>query len=162
MATSWESLAGAKYTLRLDNREIRRFHFMTLKDIDHIAVAVHSMAEALATFSRLYGIEPERTEEVASDKITEAMLPVGDTYLQLLEPTDPESTVAKFLEKRGPGLHHIAIRVDDLEATLAHLKSEGAELIDETPRIGGGGHRVAFVHPKTTHGILIELIEQDR
>ena len=131
-----------------------------LKDIDHIAVAVQSMDEALATFRELYGVEPERTEEIASDKITEAMLPIGDMYLQLLEPTDPESTVAKFLEKRGPGLHHIAIAVDDLESTLAHLKSKGAELLDETPRIGGGGHRVAFVHPKTTHGILIELIER--
>ena len=131
-----------------------------LKDIDHIAVAVHSMDEALATFRELYGVTPERTEEIASDKITEAMLRVGDTYLQLLEPTDPESTVAKFLEKRGPGLHHIAIAVDDLEDALAHLKSKGAELLDETPRIGGGGHRVAFVHPKTTHGILIELIER--
>ena len=130
--------------------------------IDHIAIAVSSMDEALRTFRTLYGLEPDRTEEVASDRITEAMLPIGDTYLQLLEPTDAESTVAKFLEKRGSGLHHIAIRVDDLEETLAHLKSEGAELIDETPRIGGGGHRVAFVHPKTTHGILIELIEQDR
>ena len=133
---------------------------MALKDIDHIAVAVQSMDEALATFSRLYGIEPERSEEVPSDKIKEAMLPIGGTYIQLLEPTDPESTVAKFLEKRGPGLHHIAIAVDDLESTLAHLKSEGAELLDETPRIGGGGHRVAFVHPKTTHGILIELVER--
>ncbi len=133
---------------------------MTLRDIDHIAVAVQSMDEALATFSRLYGIEPERSEEVPSDKIKEAMLPIGGTYIQLLEPTDPESTVAKFLEKRGPGLHHIAIAVDDLESTLAHLKSEGAELLDETPRIGGGGHRVAFVHPKTTHGILIELVER--
>jgi methylmalonyl-CoA epimerase len=132
-----------------------------LKDIDHIAVAVHSMDEALATFRELYGVEPERTEEIASDKITEAMLRVGGTYLQLLEPTDPESTVAKFLEKRGPGLHHIAIAVDDLEGVLAQLKSKGAELLDETPRIGGGGHRVAFVHPKTTHGILIELIERD-
>ncbi len=132
-----------------------------LKDIDHIAVAVHSMDEALATFRELYGVEPERTEEIASDKITEAMLRVGGTYLQLLEPTDPESTVAKFLEKRGPGLHHIAIAVDDLEGVLANLKSKGAELLDETPRIGGGGHRVAFVHPKTTHGILIELIERD-
>jgi methylmalonyl-CoA/ethylmalonyl-CoA epimerase len=87
------------------------------------------------------------------------MLPIGDTHIQLLQPTDDESTVAKFIEKRGQGLHHIAIRVDDIEATLAHLKREGAELLDEEPRIGGGGHRVAFVHPKTTNGILIELVE---
>ena len=128
-------------------------------EIDHIAIAVSSMDDALATFERLYGITAEHTEDIASDKVSEAMLKVGNTYLQLLQPSDPESTVAKFIEKRGQGLHHIAIRVDDLESTLAHLKNEGAELLDEEPRIGGGGHRVAFVHPKTTNGILIELVE---
>jgi methylmalonyl-CoA/ethylmalonyl-CoA epimerase len=127
--------------------------------IDHIAIAVASMDDALATFERLYGLVPDHSEDIASDKVSEAMLPIGDTHLQLLQPTDPESTVAKFIEKRGEGLHHIAIRVGDIEATLAHLKKEGAELLDETPRIGGGGHRVAFVHPKTTNGILIELVE---
>ncbi len=131
-------------------------------EIDHIAIAVGSMDEALATFERLYGLKPDHTEEIATDKVTEAMLQIGDLHLQLLEPTDDESTVAKFIEKRGQGLHHIAIRVDDIEATLSHLKEQGAELLDETPRIGGGGHRVAFVHPKTTHGILIELVERSR
>lgn len=128
-------------------------------EIDHIAIAVSSMDDALATFKSLYGLEPDHTEEIGSDKVSEAMLPIGNTYLQLLQPSDPESTVAKFIEKRGEGLHHIAIRVADLEATLAHLKDQGAELLDEVPRIGGGGHRVAFVHPKTTNGILIELVE---
>ncbi len=128
-------------------------------DIDHIAIAVSSMHEALGTFERLYGLKPEHSEDIASDKVAEAMLPIGNSYLQLLQPTDPESTVAKFIEKRGQGLHHIAIRVDDIEATLAHLKREGAELLDSEPRIGGGGHRVAFVHPETTNGILIELVE---
>jgi methylmalonyl-CoA/ethylmalonyl-CoA epimerase len=128
-------------------------------DIDHVAIAVSSMDEALATFERLYGITADHTEDIASDKVVEAMLPIGNTYLQLLQATDPESTVAKFISKRGQGLHHIAIRVDDLDKTLAHLKREGAELLDEEPRIGGGGHRVAFVHPKTTNGILIELVE---
>lgn len=131
-------------------------------EIDHIAVAVRSMDDALAVFRDLYGLEPERTEEVASDRITEAMLPIGGTHLQLLEPTDPSSTVAKFLEKRGEGLHHIAIRVDDIDATLAHLKARGAALLDQEPRTGGGGHRVAFVHPKTTSGILVELVEHTR
>jgi methylmalonyl-CoA epimerase len=129
-------------------------------EIDHIAIAVSSMDEALATFERLYGLKPDHTEQIASDKVSEAMLPVGDVHVQLLEPTDDESTVAKFIEKRGQGLHHIAIRVEDIDATLAHLKAQGAELLDETPRIGGGGHRVAFVHPKTTHGILIELVQR--
>jgi methylmalonyl-CoA epimerase len=127
--------------------------------IDHIAIAVSSMDDALATFRELWGLEPERTERVESDKITEAMLPIGDTYLQLLEPTDPASTVAKYIERRGEGLHHIAVQVDDLLGTLESLKAKGATLIDEQPRPGGGGHQVAFVHPKTTNGILIELVE---
>jgi methylmalonyl-CoA epimerase len=127
--------------------------------VDHIAIAVRSMTDALATFKDLWGLEPDRIEEVGSDGITEAMLPIGGTHLQLLEPTSQASTVAKFLERRGEGLHHIAVRVDDLDATLAHLKERGANLIDQQPRIGGGGHRVAFVHPKTTHGILIELVQ---
>ena len=129
-------------------------------EVDHIAIAVGSMDEALQTFERLYGLKPDHTEHISSDKVSEAMLPLGDVHLQLLEPTDDESTVAKFIEKRGQGLHHIAIRVDDIDATLSHLKAQGAELLDEAPRIGGGGHRVAFVHPKTTHGILIELVER--
>jgi methylmalonyl-CoA epimerase len=128
-------------------------------EIDHIAIAVSSMDEALATFKTLYGLEVSHTEDIASDKVAEAMLDIGNTQLQLLAATDPESTVAKFIEKRGPGLHHIAIRVDDIETTLAHLKQQGAELLDDEPRIGGGGHRVAFVHPKTTGGVLIELVE---
>jgi methylmalonyl-CoA epimerase len=127
--------------------------------IDHIAIAVSSMDDALATFREIWGLEPERTERVESDKITEAMLPIGDTYLQLLEPTDPASTVAKYIERRGEGLHHIAVQVDDLLGTLESLKAKGAKLIDEQPRPGGGGHQVAFVHPKTTNGILIELVE---
>lgn len=127
--------------------------------IDHIAIAVPDMKEALASFKELWGMEPDRVEEVGSDAITEAMLPLGDAHLQLLEPTTETSTVAKFLEKRGPGLHHIAIRVDDIEAALERLKANGARLLDETPRIGGGGHRVAFVHPKTSSGVLIELVE---
>ena len=128
-------------------------------EIDHIAIAVSSMDAALATFRTLVGLEPERTETSDSDKVTEARLPVGSTPLQLLEPTDEESTVARFIERRGEGLHHIAIRVPDIEAALDRLKRAGAELIDAEPRRGGGGHRVAFVHPKTTHGILIELVE---
>lgn len=128
-------------------------------EIDHIAVAVSSMDDALETFRTLWGLTPERTETVASDRITEAMLPIGDTYLQLLEPTDAGSTVARFIERRGEGLHHIAVRVHDIEAVLERLKASGAKLIDPEPRPGGGGHRVAFVHPNTTHGLLIELVE---
>lgn len=131
-------------------------------DIDHIAIAVRSLDDALATYRSVWKLEPDHIERGETDRITEAMLPIGNTYLQLLEPTDEESTVAKFIERRGEGLHHIAIRVDDIEASLAELKDAGAELIDTEPRIGGGGHRVAFVHPKTTHGLLIELVEHTR
>lgn len=127
--------------------------------IDHIGIAVRSLDEALATYKQLWSLEPDHIERGETDRVTEAMLPIGDAHLQLLEATEPDSPVGKFIEKRGEGLHHIAIRVDDIEAALARLRDEGAELIDETPRIGGGGHRVAFVHPKTTHGILIELVE---
>ena len=128
-------------------------------EIDHVAIAVKSMDEALATFKKVWDLEPDHMETGETDKITEAMLPIGDAHLQLLEPTDETSTVAKFLEKRGEGLHHIAVRVDDIEAELERLKAAGAELIDQTWRIGGGGHKVAFVHPKTSNGILIELVQ---
>jgi methylmalonyl-CoA/ethylmalonyl-CoA epimerase len=128
-------------------------------EIDHIAIAVKSLDETLATYKAIWGLEPDHVERGEADRITEAMLPIGDAHLQLLEPTDDESTVAKFIEKRGEGLHHIAVRVPDIEAAMQRLKDAGAELIDTEPRIGGGGHRVAFVHPKTSHGVLIELVE---
>jgi len=129
-------------------------------DIDHVAIAVKSLDESLATYKAIWGLEPDHVERGETDRITEAMLPIGDAHLQLLEPTDEASTVAKFIEQRGEGLHHIAIRVRDIEAALQRLQDAGAELIDTEPRIGGGGHRVAFVHPKTTHGVLIELVER--
>jgi methylmalonyl-CoA/ethylmalonyl-CoA epimerase len=129
-------------------------------EIDHIAIAVSSLHDALATYKAIWGLEPDHVERGETDKITEAMLPIGDAHLQLLEPTDDESTVAKFIEKRGEGLHHIAVRVPDIVAELERLKAAGAELIDTEPRVGGGGHLVAFVHPKTTHGVLIELVQR--
>lgn len=129
-------------------------------EIDHIGIAVRSLDDALATYRTLWKLEPDHIERGETDRITEAMLPIGNAHLQLLEATDEESTVAKFIERRGEGLHHIALRVPDIEKALAQLKDEGAELIDSEPRIGGGGHRVAFVHPKTTHGLLIELVEK--
>jgi methylmalonyl-CoA epimerase len=129
-------------------------------EIDHVGIAVSSLDDALATYKAIWGLEPDHVERGETDRITEAMLPIGDAHLQLLEPTNDESTVAKFIEKRGEGLHHIAVRVPDIEATLERLKAAGAELIDTEPRIGGGGHRVAFVHPNTTRGVLIELVER--
>jgi methylmalonyl-CoA/ethylmalonyl-CoA epimerase len=128
--------------------------------IDHIAIAVKSLDETLATYKAIWELEPDHVDTIGTDHITEAMLPIGDAHIQLLEATDDESTVAKFIERRGEGLHHIAVRVPDIEVALARLKDAGAELIDTEPRIGGGGHRVAFVHPKTTHGVLVELVER--
>jgi methylmalonyl-CoA epimerase len=97
---------------------------------------------------------------VPQQKLKTAFLPVGDTEIELLESTSPDSSVAKFLEKHGEGLHHIAIRVDDIDAALAELKAKGIKLIDETPRNGAGGARIAFVHPRSTHGVLLELCER--
>jgi methylmalonyl-CoA/ethylmalonyl-CoA epimerase len=129
-------------------------------EIDHVAIAVKSLDATLATYKAIWGLVPDHVERGETDRITEAMLPLGSSHLQLLEPTDDESTIAKFIERRGEGLHHIAVRVPDIDQALRRLKDAGAELIDTEPRIGGGGHRVAFVHPKTTHGVLIELVER--
>jgi methylmalonyl-CoA epimerase len=133
---------------------------MNLKNIDHIGIAVTNMQESLSFWETSLGIEPHGIQEVPEQKLRTAFLPVGDTEIELLESTSPDSSVAKFIEKHGEGLHHIAIRVDDIEAALAELKAKGIQLIDETPRNGAGGTRIAFVHPKATHGVLLELCER--
>jgi methylmalonyl-CoA/ethylmalonyl-CoA epimerase len=130
-----------------------------LNKVEHIALAVADLDAAIAHYSQTWGLEVEHRERVEDQGVDEAMLPIGDTYLQLLGPTSPDSTVGKFIEKRGEGLHHLAYEVEDLEATLAELKSKGVPLIDEAPRLGGRGHMVAFVHPKGNHGLLVELIQ---
>jgi methylmalonyl-CoA epimerase len=133
---------------------------MNLKNIDHIGIAVSSLQESLSFWETSLGIELHGIEEVAEQHVRTAFLPVGGTEIELLEPTRPDSSVARFIEKRGEGLHHIAIRVDDIEAALAELKAKGVQLIDESPRSGAGGTRIAFVHPKSTHGVLLELCER--
>jgi len=133
---------------------------MNLKNIDHIGIAVTNMQESLSFWETSLGIEPHSIQEVPEQKLRTAFLPVGGTEIELLESTSAESSVAKFIEKHGEGLHHIAIRVDDIEAALAELKAKGIQLIDETPRNGAGGTRIAFVHPKATHGVLLELCER--
>ncbi len=130
-----------------------------LNKVEHIALAVADLEAAIDHYSKIWGLEVEHRERVEDQGVDEAMLPIGDTYLQLLGPTSPDSTVGKFIERRGEGLHHIAYEVDDLEASLADLKSKGVPLIDEAPRKGGRGHMVAFVHPKGNHGLLVELIQ---
>ena len=128
--------------------------------IEHVALAVADLDAAIAHYASVWGIEVSHRERVDDQGVDEAMLPLGDSHLQLLGSTTPDSTVAKFLERRGEGLHHIAYEVDDLEGMLAELKYKGIELIDEQPRLGGRGHMVAFVHPRSNHGLLVELIQR--
>jgi methylmalonyl-CoA epimerase len=132
---------------------------MLAYNIDHVAIAVHDLEQAIADYRRLYGVEPLRRETVAEQGVEEAMLPVGGSFVQLLRPLDADSPVGRFLTTRGEGLHHIAFAVADIDKALGHLEHEGARLIDRTPRYGGGGARIAFVHPKETAGTLIELVE---
>lgn len=128
--------------------------------VDHIGVAVKSIDEALKFWESALGMKCTGLEEIEEQKVKTAFLPIGDTEVELLEATSDESPIAKFIEKRGEGIHHLAIRVDDLEAALAELKEQGIKLIDETPRYGAGGARIAFVHPKSTGGILLEISER--
>ena len=127
--------------------------------VDHIGIATPTIDEGLAIWRDALGLEPEATEVVAEQGVKVCMLPVGDTHVELLEPLSAESAVGRFLAKRGPGIHHIAIEVRDIRASLAELKSKGARLIDETPRAGARGCLVAFVHPSSTNGVLLELVQ---
>ncbi|HEX8180655.1 MAG TPA: methylmalonyl-CoA epimerase [Pyrinomonadaceae bacterium] len=127
--------------------------------IEHIGIATEKIDEALAFWRDALGLQVVNTEEVAEQGVRVAMLPLGEPRVELLEPTHAGSPVAKFLAKRGPGVHHIAVRVDDIGAALAQLKAQGARLIDETPRIGAEGCLVAFVHPASAGGVLLELVE---
>jgi methylmalonyl-CoA/ethylmalonyl-CoA epimerase len=127
--------------------------------LEHIGIATRGIDEAVKFWSAALGLEVVETEEVAEQKVRVAMLPVGEPRIELLEPTQDDSPIAKFLEKRGPGIHHIALRVDDIRATLARLKQSGARLIDEAPRVGAGGCLVAFIHPSSANGVLVELVE---
>jgi methylmalonyl-CoA/ethylmalonyl-CoA epimerase len=127
--------------------------------IDHLGIATPSIADALAFWREALGLELHETEEVAEQKVRVAMLPVGESRVELLEPTSEDSPVAKFLARRGPGIHHVAVQVEDIAATLTGLKNQGARLIDETPRVGAGGCLIAFVHPATAGGVLLELVQ---
>ena len=127
--------------------------------VDHIGVATPSIEEALKFWRDALGLEVKHTETVEEQGVHVAMLPAGEPRVELLEPTGPASPVAKFLEKHGPGIHHVAVRVPDIRAALARLKREGARLIDEEPRVGAGGCLVAFVHPSAAGGVLLELVE---
>jgi len=127
--------------------------------VDHIGIATNKLSDGLALWRDLLGLRVESTEEIVEQGVRLVMLNVGDTHVELLEALQPDSPVGKFLAKRGPGLHHIAITVDDIRQSLAELKSKGVRLIDETPRVGAGGCLVAFVHPSSADGVLLELVE---
>ena len=127
--------------------------------IDHIGIATNGIDEAARFYLDSLGLQIEHVEEVASQKVRVAMLPLGESRVELLEPTSDDSPISKFLAKRGPGIHHIAVRVQDIRASLAELKEKGARLIDEQPRTGAGGCLVAFIHPSSTGGVLLELVE---
>jgi methylmalonyl-CoA/ethylmalonyl-CoA epimerase len=127
--------------------------------INHLGIATKGIDEALKFWSDALGLENVHTEIVEDQKVRVAMLPIGESRVELLEPTSDDSPISKFLEKRGPGIHHIAVEVDDIEAALARLKSRGMRLIDEAPRIGAEGCLVAFIHPSSANGVLLELVQ---
>lgn len=134
---------------------------MEVKIIDHIGVAVKSIDEALKFWEGTLGVKCHGVEEVKEQKVKTAFLPIDDSEIELLEGTSEDSPVAKFIEAKGQGIQHIAIRVADIEAALAELKEKGVRLIDEKPRIGAGGAKIAFVHPKASGGVLLELCQRD-
>src|SRR5215213_2529738 len=125
--------------------------------LDHIGIAVGDLPAALAFYRDALGLVVEASEEVAAQRVRAHFVPVGAAKLELLEATAPDSAIAKYVDKRGPGLHHITLRVDDIAAALAQLKTRGARLIDDQPRAGAEGGLVAFVHPASAHGVLVEL-----
>jgi methylmalonyl-CoA epimerase len=128
--------------------------------IDHIGIAVKSIDESLKFWETTLGVKCTGRETVEDQKVTTAFLPIKESEIELLEATSDESPIAKFIEKKGEGIHHLAIRVDDLESCLAELKENGVRLIDENPRRGAGGAMIAFIHPKSTGGILLELSQR--
>jgi methylmalonyl-CoA/ethylmalonyl-CoA epimerase len=132
---------------------------MAILRIDHIAVVVPELQSALEFWQKALNLPLEHVEEIASQETLVAMMPVGESEVELLQPTTETSGMAKYMVKRGPGLHHICFEVDDIEATLIQLKEQNIQLINEAPVAGAGGKRVAFVHPKSSSGVLIELSE---
>ena len=130
-----------------------------LTDIDHVGIAVEDLEAAVAEYRRLLGVEPVHRERVEDQGVDEVLFAVGSSYIQLLGALGPDTPVGRALATRGPGVHHIAYRVDDIGAALAHLRAQGAPLVDEVPRAGSRGTLIAFVHPKAIGGVLIELVQ---
>ncbi|MDF2548314.1 methylmalonyl-CoA epimerase [Anaerosolibacter sp.] len=134
---------------------------MKVLKVDHIGIAVKSLDETLKFYQDMLGLELHGTEVVEEQKVKVAFLPVGDTEVELLESTDPEGPIAKFIEKKGEGIQHIAFKVPNIEEAIAELMGKGVKMIDEKPRYGAGGAKIAFCHPKSTNGVLVELSERE-
>jgi methylmalonyl-CoA/ethylmalonyl-CoA epimerase len=134
---------------------------MKVLQIDHLGIAVASIKERKAFWTDVLGLPLAGTETVPEQKVTTAFLPVGESEIELLESTAPDGPIAGYLEKRGEGIQHVAFRVEDIEAALEELKAKGIKLIDDKPRRGAGGAKIAFLHPKATNGILVELCERE-
>lgn len=128
--------------------------------VDHIGVAVENLEESVKFYEEILGLKLHGIETVEEQKVKVAFLPIGDTEIELLEATTPDSPIAKFIEKKGQGVQHVAFRVDDIEKALEEMRRLGIKLIDEKPRYGAGGARIAFLHPKSTNGLLVELCER--
>ncbi len=133
-----------------------------IEKIDHIGIAVRNIEKTSKLLSNILGLKVVGEEIVEEQKVKVAFLPLGDSELELLESTSPEGPIARFIEKKGEGIQHIAFRVNNIEEVLEKLKKEGVRLIDEKPRYGAGGAKIAFLHPKDTNGILVELCERDK
>jgi len=133
---------------------------MNIKHIDHIGIAVKSIEEGGKSFTDILGLNLQKVETITEQKVKTGFFPITDSELELLESTEPDSPIAKFIETRGEGMHHIAFRVENIDDALKELKEKGVRLIDQEPRKGAGGARIAFIHPKETHGVLVELCEK--
>ncbi|MBC2711886.1 MAG: methylmalonyl-CoA epimerase [Desulfosarcina sp.] len=134
---------------------------MKILKIDHLGIAVNSIDDGKTFWSGVLGLNFEGAETVAEQKVTTAFFPVGESEVELLESTAPDGPVAKYIEKRGQGIQHVAFRVENIDEALAELKEKGVQLIDQQPRIGAGGAKIAFLHPKATNGVLVELCQRD-
>lgn len=128
--------------------------------IDHLGIAVENLEESLKFYHETLGLPLKGIEEVAGQKVRVAFLPIGESKFELLEPTDPESPIAKFIAKKGAGIQHVAVKVENIEAEIERLKAEGVRFIGDTPTPGAGGAKIIFVHPKSTNGVLLELCEK--
>lgn len=134
---------------------------MKIKYIDHIGIAVKSIEEGKKFFTDILGLKLQKVETVEEQKVKTGFFPITDSELELLESTEPDGPIAKFIEARGEGVQHIAFRVENLDDALKELQEKGVRLIDKEPRKGAGGARIAFIHPKETHGVLVELCEKE-